>query len=77
MEKIWDLMKQWLEGMNVPEACLDSIERMSPRERADLPIYHPRHEPMQIRERSEADDPVQRRFSTEGRYGRQHMELCK
>lgn len=45
MEKIWDAVRQWLERIKAPEHCLDSIERMSPRERADLPRYHPRHEP--------------------------------
>jgi len=46
MEKIWALARHWLERMQAPEQCLDSIERMSPRERADLPRHHPRHEPM-------------------------------
>lgn len=46
MEKIWEALKQWLERMHVPETCIDSIERMSARERADLPSYHPRHEPL-------------------------------
>lgn len=77
MEKIWDGIKRWLLHMNVPDACVDCIERMSPRERADLPIYHPNEEPMPVRQRSDAEPAVQRRFSPEGGYGRQHMEYCK
>jgi len=50
MEKIWDVVKQWLGRMNAPEHCLDIIERMSPRERADLPSCHPRYEPLQPRD---------------------------
>lgn len=46
MEKIWVVVRQWLGRIKAPEQCLDSIERMSPRERADLPSYHPRQEPM-------------------------------
>ena len=46
MEKIWVVVRQWLGRIKAPEQSLDSIERMSPRERADLPSYHPRQEPM-------------------------------
>lgn len=43
MEKIWDRIRQWLRRMNAPDACVEMIECMSPRERADLPSFHPHH----------------------------------
>jgi len=44
MEKIWDRIRRWLQRMNAPDACVEMIECMSPRERADLPSFHPRHD---------------------------------
>jgi hypothetical protein len=44
MEKIWDWIRQWLKRMNAPDACVEIIECMSPRERADLPSFHPRQD---------------------------------
>lgn len=46
MEKIWDVVRQWLRRMTAPSACVEIIECMSPRERADLPSFHPRYEPL-------------------------------
>lgn len=45
MQKIWNALVDWLWRMDMPEACFDIVETMSPRERADLPVHHPRGEP--------------------------------
>jgi hypothetical protein len=44
MEKLWLTILQWLRRMNAPDSCVEIIECMSPRERADLPSFHPRQD---------------------------------
>ena len=42
MRKIYIVIARLLAVLTLPEASLDPVERLSPRERADLPVYHPR-----------------------------------
>ncbi len=42
MDKIFTVIRSLLAGL-LEEACpVDPISRMSPRELADLPVYHPK-----------------------------------
>ena len=42
MDKIFTLLRDLLAGLFEPETPADPISRMSPRELADLPVYHPK-----------------------------------
>ena len=44
MYKIFSLLKAWLGEVFAPEAGDDPLSRMCPRELADLPVHHPRHD---------------------------------
>jgi len=42
MDKIFRTLRHWLQRVMAETACDDPVNRMSARERADLPVYHPR-----------------------------------
>lgn len=42
MHKILNRIHAWLDRLLTPPNPSDPIERMSAREQADLPVYHPR-----------------------------------
>jgi hypothetical protein len=45
MAKIFNALRQFLAGLSASAAPADPISAMSPREFADLPVYHPRLDP--------------------------------
>ena len=44
MNRIFTAIRRILANLTVSEAPIDPISAMSPREFADLPVYHPRLE---------------------------------
>ena len=44
MHKIFSLLRTWLGEVFASEANDDPLARMCPRELADLPVHHPRHD---------------------------------
>lgn len=42
MHKILNRVRVWLDRLLTPSSPSDPIERMTAREQADLPVYHPR-----------------------------------
>ncbi|MDB5507465.1 MAG: hypothetical protein JWR75_2103 [Devosia sp.] len=44
MRKIYNAWHKLIAALTLPAAPTDPIECLSPRERADLPVYHPRRD---------------------------------
>lgn len=44
MDKIFTLLRTFLAGLFEQRSGVDPLDRMSPRELADLPVHHPRGE---------------------------------
>ena len=42
MNKIFTALRRILAGLANPDTPVDAVSSMSPREFADLPVYHPR-----------------------------------
>ncbi|MGN6489982.1 MAG: hypothetical protein ACTHLT_19465 [Devosia sp.] len=42
MDKIFTVIRHLLAGLLEPETPADPLNRMTPRELADLPVHHPR-----------------------------------
>jgi hypothetical protein len=42
MHKIFMLMRNWIGDFLATEVSDNPLDRMSPRELADLPVHHPR-----------------------------------
>ena len=41
MHRIFNALRRILAGLSAPEAASDALSALSPREYADLPVYHP------------------------------------
>ena len=41
MHRIFTALRDFLAALAAPEAPIDAISAMSPRDFADLPVYHP------------------------------------
>ncbi len=44
MYKIFSLLKTWLGEVFAAKAVDDPLAQMCPRDLADLPVHHPRHD---------------------------------
>ena len=42
MNRIFTALRRILAGLAAPAAPVDAMSAMSPRDYADLPVYHPR-----------------------------------
>jgi hypothetical protein len=42
MNRIFSALRRLIAGLAAPESPVDVVSSMSPRDYADLPVYHPR-----------------------------------
>jgi hypothetical protein len=42
MNRIFTALRRFLSELTAPAPAVDAISAMSPRDYADLPVYHPR-----------------------------------
>ena len=42
MHRIFNALRDFVAGLAAPASAADAVSAMSPREYADLPVYHPR-----------------------------------